>query len=415
MQSLSIMKSNRTKLVMASLCGLLTVVRFASAQHWIQTTAPTKEFWRAVASSADGSAMVAAGLGGIYRSTNSGATWTPTSAPAGLSWFSIASSADGSTLAAGVAGGRIYISTNGGVTWKSSDAPSNSWQCVACSADGIRQVAVYGEPFSTGGVFTSTNAGANWIASAVPTNRFGWYAVASSADGAKLAAMMVDVLTPAGPYGWIYISTNAGATWEQSWSMAWPCHLACSADGTKLVAAKGEFGPLSGWIITSTNSGATWVRATTPAGTWTSAACSADGTRLVAAIGGYSNNPISGPVYTSTDSGTSWAMEGSPTNDWAAVASSADGGLLVAAVNGGGIYVRQTTIAPVINIYPVGTNLLLSWLVPSSSFVLQENSDLTSTNWTDVPTPSVLNFTTLNYQVTVAPTNSQCFYRLRQQ
>jgi hypothetical protein len=43
------------------------------------------------------------------------------------------------------------------------------------------------------------------------------------------------------------------------------------------------------------------------------------------------------------------------------------------------------------------------------------NSDLTKTNWTGAPTPSTLNFTNLNYQVTVSPTNGQSFYRLKQE
>jgi hypothetical protein len=46
---------------------------------------------------------------------------------------------------------------------------------------------------------------------------------------------------------------------------------------------------------------------------------------------------------------------------------------------------------------------------------LLQNSDLNTTNWTDVPITSTLNFTNLNYEVTVSPTNSQCFYRLKQQ
>ena len=411
----SFMRPRYPVLVVACVGCLFTFVHHASAQNWKQSTAPTNESWRAVASSADGSRIVAAGLGGIHISTNSGTTWTLTSAPGGQQWSSVASSADGARLAAVVDGGPIYISTNRGATWQSSDSPSNSWRGVACSGDGTRMVAVYGIEFSTGGIYISTNAGANWIASDSPTNGYGWYSVASSADGIKLAAMMVDALTPAGPYGWIYTSTNAGATWTQSTRMGWPSSLASSADGTKLVAAQGEFGPLGGRILTSTNSGATWEEAGAPSGAWASVASSADGIRLVAAIGGYFTGPITGPIYTATDSGATWTAGDSPTNDWVSVASSADGGKLVAAVNGGGIYTWQVTPAPMMNIALSGTNLLLSWTVPSKKFVLQQNTDLNTANWTDVPTLPTLNFTNLRFQVTVSPSLDRQFYRLKQQ
>ncbi|HEY3861557.1 MAG TPA: hypothetical protein VGO59_06675 [Verrucomicrobiae bacterium] len=54
-----------------------------------------------------------------------------------------------------------------------------------------------------------------------------------------------------------------------------------------------------------------------------------------------------------------------------------------------------------------GGNLLITWPanVPAS-FVLQQNSDLTSTNWTDVVT------TNAQYQILISPTNSQEFFRL---
>jgi hypothetical protein len=53
--------------------------------------------------------------------------------------------------------------------------------------------------------------------------------------------------------------------------------------------------------------------------------------------------------------------------------------------------------------------------VPSTGFVLQQNSDLNSTNWSNVLTSPMLNFTNLNYQVTI-PLPLDCgFYRLKQQ
>jgi hypothetical protein len=53
--------------------------------------------------------------------------------------------------------------------------------------------------------------------------------------------------------------------------------------------------------------------------------------------------------------------------------------------------------------------------VPSADFVLQQNSDLTTTNWTDVVIPPALNLTNLQYQLTVPLTGSQQYYRLAAQ
>ncbi len=66
-------------------------------------------FWKSVASSADGSKLVAAVNGGqLYTSAAFGVTWTPRDAA--RYWASVASSADGSKLAAAVYAGQLYTS-----------------------------------------------------------------------------------------------------------------------------------------------------------------------------------------------------------------------------------------------------------------------------------------------------------------
>jgi photosystem II stability/assembly factor-like uncharacterized protein len=89
--------------------------------------------------------------------------WTQTTAPT-TNWSSIASSADGSKLIATVRGAfsdnvPIYITTNAGVTWQQSTAPltNDYWSSVASSADGGKLAAS-----SSTGVYTSTNFGADW-------------------------------------------------------------------------------------------------------------------------------------------------------------------------------------------------------------------------------------------------------------
>ena len=105
--------------------------------------------WHSVASSSDGSKLVA-GVGGgqIYTSTDSGVTWT--ARDTGRNWRSVASAADGSKLVAGVQGGQIYTSTDSGVTWTARDFNRN-WRSVASSADGSKLVAVA----NNGQIYTS--------------------------------------------------------------------------------------------------------------------------------------------------------------------------------------------------------------------------------------------------------------------
>ena len=385
----------------------------AIGQTWTLTSAPTNELWRAVASSADGNVLVAVSSTGIYASTNGGADWTHASAPA-ANWAGVAASTDGTKLVAVVDGGFIYTSTDAGETFKVTSSPSNSWQAVVGSGDGTRLVAASGIEFSSGGIYTSTNSGATWVASNAPTNGYGWYSVASSADGTKLAAMLVDLLSPAGPIGPVYTSTNSGATWTNTMqNFGWPISLASTADGAKLVAGQGVKGfPLGGSIYISADAGATGSVTTAPVTAWSSIASSADGTHLVAGVGGTFSPPITGPIYTSVDSGTTWTATESPTNYWASVASSADGMKLVAVVNGGGIYTRQATPSPVLSATASNADLMFSWTVPSVDFHLEQASDLTSGNWTAVPGMPTLNYTNLQYQSSIAKPQGTMFYRL---
>jgi hypothetical protein len=92
---------------------------------------------------------------------------------------------------------------------------------------------------------------------------------------------------------------------------------------------------------------------------------------------------------------------------------SADGGKLVAAAKDGGIYTLQTTANPSLSITASGGNAVICWTIPSMSFGLQENSNLTGTNWTQVGTIPSLNVTNFHNQVIVPITGNSAFYRLK--
>ena len=213
----------------------------------------TQDVWYGVASSADGSKLIAAATGAMYGgklyiSGDSGATWTLTGTSVGVQdWWSVASSADGTKLVAaanggGVIGGGVgdaYIYTSGdsGATWTETGS-LQAWRSVASSYDGTKLVAVaYGS-----NAYTSGDSGTTW------TEQIGsvqsWQSVASSSDGTKLVAVAGGL--GMGNSGYIYTSIDSGATWKQrGFSQNWTS-VASSADGTKLVAVVDD-----GYIYTS--------------------------------------------------------------------------------------------------------------------------------------------------------------------
>ena len=272
--------------------------------------------WQAVASSSDGSNLVACvDNGQIYTSTDSGVTWTPRDSS--RRWSGVASSSGGSNLVACVNGGQIYASTDSGATW-TPHGPITNWTCVASSSDGSKLVAGVGTVSGLGNagqIYTSTDSGATWTPHGPITN---WTCVASSANGSQLVAGIHNA-------GQIYVSSDSGLTWttQGGYSHYW-WSVASSADGKSLVA--GDYG---GQIYTSTDWGMTWTGRFTN-DEWLGVASSSDGSKLVACVDG-------GQIYTSTDSGVTWTARES-NRSWWSVASSADGSKLVACVHGGQIY-----------------------------------------------------------------------------
>jgi hypothetical protein len=72
--------------ILALMVTIFVTAQFALAQNWVTNGAPNN-IWSSIASSADGTKLVAAAgsstvIGSIYTSTNSGLTWTKsTNAP----------------------------------------------------------------------------------------------------------------------------------------------------------------------------------------------------------------------------------------------------------------------------------------------------------------------------------------------
>ena len=317
---------------------LTDTLNLGAGQAW--TNQLTSQNWQAVASSADGSRLAAGyATGNIYYSSNGGKTWTQSDAT-NQAWSGIASSADGMRMVAapGNSGSYVYTSVNGGANWTRQTGgltAAITIHSVASSADGINLVAANNS--GLGYIYTSNNGGTNWTQR---LNNQNWQAVASSADGTRLAA------APSG-FAQLYISHDSGVTWtNQGPTNSWTC-IASSADGTRLVAAIS-----TGNIYTSGDGGYSWTpRATSQA--WTCVASSANGMNLVAGYGSV------GYLYTSSDYGQNWVQRnnGIPGagQKWAALASSANGSRLLAANNGGFLYNSVATTTPGVGGSLVGT------------------------------------------------------------
>ena len=365
--------------------------------------------WTNVDISSDGTKMFASnGTGYIYISTDTGVTWTPRFQNNANN--NIRTSSDGTKLLACVTNGYLYTSTDSGLTWttRMSDA-TRVWRFLDSSSDGTKLVATV----QPGYIYTSTDSGVNWIAQ-TSLGQFNWSGVSLTKDGNTIYAAYVDgsvykstILTSNTTLdiGKVYQSYVSGTQRTQnitvpktnitgftSWStilptianQKLPSSVACSSDGTKVVACV-----YNEYIYTSTNGGSNWASLTSlGVKNWQSIASSSDGFKLVAVVnGGYvytstnsgatwtervsagvlnwymvkssndgnnlyaiTNTSNSGYIYTSTDSGANWKQQTtgiSGAQDFRSIASSGDGKMLIAAPNkaslGGDIFVSTNS------------------------------------------------------------------------
>ncbi|MBV5338368.1 MAG: hypothetical protein J0665_02245 [Deltaproteobacteria bacterium] len=304
--------------------GMTILSTTAAGVDWRARMADAYRYWTGVASSGDGSKLVAVvdgtsdSKGFIYTSTDSGVTWTERLNDLPRRWLSVASSIDGSKLVAVARNEGIYTSSDSGVTWTIIYTSAKYWKDVASSDDGSKLVAVVKGEY----IYISTDSGVTWAVRMNDLSRQ-WIDVASSSDGTKLAAVVYG--------GYLYTSTDSGITWTPQMTGSpvrnW-YSVASSSDGSKLVAIVEN-----GYIYTSTDSGVTWTeRMNDMTRTWETVASSSDGTKLLAQV-------YKGYLYTSIDSGVTWTARMNDTSRaWTSLASSSDGNKLVSLENNGYLY-----------------------------------------------------------------------------
>jgi len=321
-------------------------------------------------------------------STNSGTTWNTQNGFGDATLDGIALSADGSKFYASlVTNGfpRIFVSTDLGSNWTQTPFPAGVTlgSAVACSTDGTNVIV----GLRNLGIYYSTNGAVDCYTSSAPA--LAWSAVASSADGSRMVAS-------ANP-GNVYFSQDLGVTWT-------PSDLPSTNWNSVCVSRNGKWvGAVSGTnSYISSDAGVSW-QTNQLAGKII--ACSADGAHWL----------ITGSqVYISNDYGSNWQTN-LATTQWYGGTVSADGCEMVVTGSGQGMFLGSLTPSPQLSIQSQNPNVTVSWLIPSTNFVLQQSTNLSKPNWTPVSITPTLNFTNLNQQVTVPANGSNLFFRLSAQ
>ena len=216
-------------------------------------------------------------LGYIWTSDTWGATWVERSNATAQRWYAVASSSNGSVLVAAAAKGGIYVSKDQGLTWSNTTSLSKFWKGVACSANCTYILATH-----KGSLYTSWDTGSTWVSRKNSSNQ-AWTIPTVSSTGASMAACAYN--------NFCLTSNTFGRTWANqtgSGRRYWTS-VASSSDFSVLVGSVS-----GGYLYLSLDKGVSWQQMSSGTATWTQVACSSSGSRLVAAQG----DTNKGYVYT---------------------------------------------------------------------------------------------------------------------
>ncbi len=148
-------------------------------------------------------------LGGVYKSTNGGATWTRM--VTGLTFKSVQILAidpvTTTTLYAGTNGGGVFKSTDGAATWNVINSGLGIFNITALAVDPKFPITIYaGGSFTPNPVYKSTNGGAGWTLSS------------TGLGFSTVNALVIDPVNSGTIYdassNGVAKSTDGGATWN---------------------------------------------------------------------------------------------------------------------------------------------------------------------------------------------------------
>jgi len=306
------------------------------AESWNIINDNTNKYWNGVAVSRSGTYVYAVEYQGyIWASSNSGANWYTVTTQTGL-WSGIATSANGqyvvATMLSNTFGGYTYstsgvFSTNFGVSWSNCTSLGGAVYSVAMSSTGQYVYAFY----RSLGTWMSTNYGVSFFATigGGTTNAY----AAVNDDGAVVMFPIYSSVNYGNSiqYSTFYNSTGTSTisfTTQTQYSTLSRYHLSVCVSGNGSTSFSAG---INTQIFRSTNSGATYYAcANSPTSLWNNMACSSDGTKIVA-------TQFPGYIYYSTDTGNTWNQTAS-NGYWTFISMNSDGTNIVACQMNGKIY-----------------------------------------------------------------------------
>lgn len=307
----------------------------ASGPSWSPSAGPEGGWIGALSAAPDGTLYAGAGSadgaghGGVYRSTDGGATWTQraTGLPTTQAVTAIGRAADG-TLVAGVQYDGVYRSTDGGGSWSpASGQPSSTVvNAFALAADGALVAGTGGGDHPS--VFRSLDSGAHWsvcgtgLPSYISVND-----IVRGPDG-RLLAGAGDFMS-----GKAFLSADDGAHWSTiatGLAGATPQAVAIAPSGALWAGANGQ-------VFACTDTTIGWTQVQDLGYDVEGLAARGDGTLFAATY--------FGGVFRSTDGGTTWQQSnaGLLTYDIRRIALAADGDVIVGSPSG--IHVSEDSAA----------------------------------------------------------------------
>ena len=211
--------------------------------------------------------------GGLFRSTDYGATWS--FIPVIGYWYKVAISDNGQYMLALEYYGRAYRSTDYGASWTvisnfTSPGPyapasqTQKFRGAAISGNGQYQIVttgIFNYTYYTylSIIFVSNDYGATWVTSKITSEGAGneWYSAAISSNG---QVMLVTEGNITFGQGGVWRSTNYGASWSFSASsnaLGNLVDVAITEDGINAISARfsNDYYP---FLIKSVDGGVTW-------------------------------------------------------------------------------------------------------------------------------------------------------------
>jgi predicted nucleic acid-binding protein len=271
------------------------------------------------------SIFVGTGGGGVFRSSNNGASWIAT----GLTSTTVyALAVSGSTIFAGTSGG-VFLSIDNGASWTAASSGLTSTTVYALAISGS---TIFAGTYNDG-VFRSSDKGRSWTAaSSGLTNKYVWSLVVS---GSVLFA---------GTEKGVVRSTDNGTSWTAD-------NTILRIEYVRSLAVRGNtlFAGTEKGLFRSSDNGASWIAVSGLTNISVEAFVVSDSTMFAGTSGG---------VFRSSDNGSSWTAVNTGLTNRYARSLVISGNTLFAGTGGNGVF-RATipTFSPTLTASP--TSLVL--------------------------------------------------------